>query len=141
MERNAQVAKELAALAGWLRRLRACEPREPAGLDAWVIEVRAFEREANAVPSLPVPHFVWHYLSDADIRLKDAGYAESQYTRLDDIIAELESGRLPRDRGVDIPSWAVLVGVGLLAGAVVWGSCARSVQPESRLVWDEALPT
>jgi hypothetical protein len=42
-----------------------------------------------------VPEHVWHYLSDADIRLKDEGYAKVQREGIVEIIAELKSGRSP----------------------------------------------
>lgn len=37
-----------------------------------------------------LPHFVWHYLSDADIRFKDKRYKLSQDAELAGIIQELE---------------------------------------------------
>ncbi len=42
-----------------------------------------------------VPHFVWHYLADADIRLKDSIYAADQTRHLMDIVHALEGGEIP----------------------------------------------
>lgn len=38
--------------------------------------------------TLRVPHIVWHYLDDADIRMRDWRYAEAQASGLRDAIAE-----------------------------------------------------
>jgi hypothetical protein len=35
---------------------------------------------------LQVPHALWHYLEDADIRLKDQRYAESQVLMVKEIL-------------------------------------------------------
>jgi hypothetical protein len=37
-----------------------------------------------------LPHFVWHYLADADIRFKDKSYRRSQDAEIAEIIKELE---------------------------------------------------
>ncbi len=37
-----------------------------------------------------LPHFVWHYLSDADIRFKDKGYKQKQDVEIASIIQEIE---------------------------------------------------
>jgi hypothetical protein len=37
-----------------------------------------------------LPHFVWHYLSDADIRFKDKRYKQNQDAEIASIIQELE---------------------------------------------------
>jgi hypothetical protein len=39
-----------------------------------------------------VPHLVWHYLADADIRLKDSLYAVDQTRQLMEIVQLLERG-------------------------------------------------
>ena len=44
-----------------------------------------------------VPHFLWHYLSDADIRMKDDEYAEMQNDRVKTLLQHLRSGTMPDD--------------------------------------------
>ncbi|HUD41089.1 MAG TPA: hypothetical protein VMR06_03735 [Dokdonella sp.] len=39
---------------------------------------------------LNVPHFLWHYLDDADIRLKDARYAGMQNAQIKEFIENLK---------------------------------------------------
>ena len=39
-----------------------------------------------------LPHFIEHYLADADIRMKDRRYCEAQQKQIDDIIKRLETG-------------------------------------------------
>ena len=46
------------------------------------------------------PHFLWHYLSDADIRMKDAVYAEMQNERINELIKYLNRGVMPSDKDV-----------------------------------------
>lgn len=49
---------------------------------------------------LGAPHFLWHYLSDADIRMKDEVYAEMQNRRVIDLLAYLNRGIMPADNDV-----------------------------------------
>ena len=37
-----------------------------------------------------VPHSVWHFLHDADIRFKDAAYAEMQLSQISEVLGECE---------------------------------------------------
>lgn len=46
------------------------------------------------------PHFVWHYLSDADIRMKDEVYTKMQNQRIDTVIEFLNRGVMPSDEDV-----------------------------------------
>jgi len=51
-------------------------------------ELRAMEQ--SVYDSLP--HFIEHYLADADIRLKDSKYCEEQQKQIAEIIKKLETG-------------------------------------------------
>lgn len=42
-----------------------------------------------------VPHFVWHFLSDADIRFREPDYARQQLAQLMEIVVVLERGQVP----------------------------------------------
>jgi hypothetical protein len=44
-----------------------------------------------------VPHFLWHYLADADIRMKDEKYAVEQSRRIDLVLEHLKCGVIPSD--------------------------------------------
>lgn len=59
-------------------------------------------REGGLSPVMP--HFLWHYLADADVRLKDSEYAELQNRCIRLLINQLESGRVPSDD--DIGQWS-----------------------------------
>ncbi len=48
------------------------------------------------------PHFLWHYLADADIRKKDEVYAEMQNLRVNLILQRLKRGVMPSDEDTDL---------------------------------------
>ena len=56
--------------------------------DQLLAELRAMEQ--SVYDSLP--HFIEHYLADADIRLKDCKYCEAQQKQIGEIIKKLETG-------------------------------------------------
>jgi hypothetical protein len=49
-----------------------------------------------------VPHFVRHYVSDADIRMKDEAYAEMQDARIKNFLSFLKNGVMPTDDDLDV---------------------------------------
>ena len=55
--------------------------------DQLLAELRAMEQ--SVYDSLP--HFIEHYLADADIRLKDSRYCEEQQKQIVEIIKKLET--------------------------------------------------
>jgi hypothetical protein len=82
-------------LAEELIQLREFVPETKDELDRWhdqaqlVIDNRLKGSEGV---SQFMPHFLWHYLSDADIRMKEEGYAEMQNQRLTLLIEDLNRG-------------------------------------------------
>lgn len=60
--------------------------------DSWNLQDR-IRKDAELADV--VPHAVWHYLADADIRLKDPRYREMQDKEIKEIIALLSKGQLP----------------------------------------------
>jgi len=58
-------------------------------LAAWRIEADRFEESLTPEQQDTVPQFVWHYLADADIRLRNAGFRADQERRLQQVIREL----------------------------------------------------
>jgi hypothetical protein len=86
----------LKLLAQDLRRLVEMEVVDRDTLSVWYKEARRVqEKIKTADASLShVPHLVWHYLTDADIRLKDPEYARMQNESLSRILAAMERGVL-----------------------------------------------
>ena len=64
----------------------------PETLKTWNVEAAALRRAIEQRPEVTgrVPHFVWHYLADADIRFKDPAYAQSQQRQLREALAAME---------------------------------------------------
>lgn len=88
-----EAAKELGRRLRFLAEWRVCERRD---LDAWYVAAQQLATWVKATPSLAeVPHFFWHYISDADIRLKDPRYGRDQDERVWELIPILESGAYP----------------------------------------------
>lgn len=85
----------LAFFANELRRLIQREPRSKDELKAWYDAVEEFRKKVKTLDHDTLPHFVWHYLDDADIGLKDPAYKASQDKRIETIISALERGDVP----------------------------------------------
>lgn len=67
-------------------------------LQAWHVAAKAFKEHLHdnfTSISDELPHFIEHYLNDADIRFKDASYMEDQNTKIEKIIIALEKGEIP----------------------------------------------
>jgi hypothetical protein len=80
-----------------LRRLAECSPTDPSELNDWNERAREFEQFLKMQPDLcnAIPHFVWHYLADADIRAREPQYRAGQQTKILRIASELETGTPP----------------------------------------------
>ena len=57
----------------------------------WKIHAGRLERSFTPEQADALPSFVWHYLADADIRLRNAGYRAEQQRRLKQLLSELGS--------------------------------------------------
>lgn len=79
-------------LASDLRELSAHAVGSHDDLKGWYAHAQAVQAKLmqDASVSMGMSDFIWHYLSDADIRFKDRGYAQEQEARLFEVIAELE---------------------------------------------------
>lgn len=86
----ARLAKELAHLVDFV-------PATKDELNKWYDQARRLHESGLL---LGAPHFLWHYLSDADIRMKDEVYAEMQNQRVNNLLAYLNSGKMPSDNDV-----------------------------------------
>ncbi|AKF87040.1 hypothetical protein MFUL124B02_36665 [Myxococcus fulvus 124B02] len=62
-----------------MRSLFEREPTDKKSLRPWVDEAIALMRRLRTVQaSFDLEEIVWHYLIDADIRVKDADYSQAQ---------------------------------------------------------------
>jgi hypothetical protein len=70
-------------------------------LAAWRIEANRLEESFTPDQADSVPDFVWHYLADADIRLRNAGFRADQERRLEQVFRNFRPQALkpgPRKR-------------------------------------------
>jgi hypothetical protein len=61
-------------------------------LAAWRLEANRLEESFTPEQAETVPDFVWHYLADADIRLRNSGFRADQERRLQQLFRELGPG-------------------------------------------------
>jgi hypothetical protein len=86
-----------ASLASALEKLAARKLTNRAELEAWRAAAEKLEKSIGEEHEGAVPQFVWHYLGDADIRMRNAKYRADQERRLDGVLQELgrRSQRFP----------------------------------------------
>jgi hypothetical protein len=77
------------SLIAALEKLAAKKLTNRKDLAAWKLAAEKLERGLTPEQADSVPHFVWHYLGDADIRLRNASYRKDQERRLERVIREL----------------------------------------------------
>jgi hypothetical protein len=92
-ERIKQIGEALAALVDFV-------PSSKFELKDWYDQAQQFKDDHIIYPNKGVPHFLWHYLSDADIRMKDEKYAEMQDGRIKVLLQYLNNGIMPTDDDV-----------------------------------------
>jgi hypothetical protein len=121
-------ATELADIAGQLRKLVAQPAVSRAEVEAWCDQAeqfRAYVRERH--PEVELPHVVYHYLSDADIRARDPEYRTDQDRRIANVISHFDRGLIPVERSVNlsvsptVALWGLAIAGAL--GALVLRSC------------------
>jgi len=90
-------AVELQSLGNALEALVNTKIENRSDLEKWYAGAQQVRQQIFSNPKLSnvVPHFVWHYLSDADIRFKDQKYAQLQREEIDRIILALKRGQVP----------------------------------------------
>jgi hypothetical protein len=84
-------------LAQDLHRLMEMRVADPTGLHEWYQAARLVQ-DRLALPGSALPHLpetVWHYLIDADTRLKDPRYATMQTERMQWLLEQMDRGILP----------------------------------------------
>jgi hypothetical protein len=105
----------LRALGSRLRALVESSPNRPEDLERWHHDADAFRRYlASDHATVAVPHFVSHYLSDADIRVKDAGYRVTQDKAIQKVIAAFERGEIPEEGGLSLAPWGIVIVLAVL---------------------------
>lgn len=93
------LARDLQILGLKLQSLIERGPDDKAGLDEWYKDAMDVWRfiQRNEGLSNEMPAIVWHFLSDADIRLKDEEYRREQIGEISEIVRKLKHGQLPCD--------------------------------------------
>jgi len=62
-----------------LRRLLESEPASVEQVSSWYQRAEFIKNVLRSSSyEIGVPHVIWHYLDDADIRIRDPRYAEAQ---------------------------------------------------------------
>lgn len=89
-------------LAKALEELRAFKPACKADVGAWFQLARKVEAQLVVKGGLSpdVPSILWNYLADADIRFKDAQYADLQDRQMRLLVRCLKRGELPSDEAL-----------------------------------------
>jgi hypothetical protein len=72
-----------------LRALAARPLTNRKELAAWRVEADRLEQSLTEEQADTVPQFVWHYLADADIRLRNPGYRADQERKLEQALREI----------------------------------------------------
>ena len=72
-----------------LRALAALPVTNRKQLAAWRVEADRLTESFTPDEEDAVPEFVWHYLGDADIRLRNPGYRADQESKLERAIRDL----------------------------------------------------
>jgi hypothetical protein len=83
-----------------LRGLIASPPKTHEDIPSWYLQAKGlveFLRRDDETANL-VPGFLWHWLSDAEIRLKHDWYAEQHAETMAKFIEALEKGVILQDR-------------------------------------------
>lgn len=84
-------------LANELRRLSSMQLSNKVEMELWYKAANELKTKIESDPDWKemIPHFFWHYISDADIRMKDPQYSEMQLKIWNKIITDLEEGKTP----------------------------------------------
>lgn len=90
-------ADELQAIGFALGALSNLHVQSKGELEEWYSQAQELweKIKSNSDISNVMPHVVWHYLSDADIRLKDKRYADLQCEEIEAVIKVLKRGQVP----------------------------------------------
>ena len=117
-------SSQLQEVARELRRLLDTSPTETSQLPAWYEQSRILASRLNSdFAAVDLPEEVWHFLHDADTRLKDPEFGLTQSTMSRAIVGDLESGIIPEPRGSHVSvdfRWLIVAGASVAAVAFAW---------------------
>jgi len=88
MEETKEISFGASVIAA-LEKLAAKKVTNRKELEAWRAAAEKLERRITAEGEESVPQFVWHYLGDADIRMRNPKYRADQERRLEQVLREL----------------------------------------------------
>lgn len=99
-----RVQAKISDLCTEIRSLSEMPIATKSELDEWYTVAIGIQRRIHDDSDLAraVPHFLHHYLSDADIRRRDAEYATAQNRGLNEILTALERGEEIDDEGPSV---------------------------------------
>jgi hypothetical protein len=100
-----------------LRVILDAEERTPVDWSHVNQLIDELQNKINADPGSDCPHLVYHFLSDSDIRAKDAEYGASQRA---DIRRFAETGDRSVVESAPAPKWPLFFILGLLIAASIW---------------------
>ena len=91
------------ALARDLQRLLDLPARTKPELGAWYKEARAVQERIRESKVLhDIPHSLWHFFSDADVRAKAPEVRDAQFEEVRRHIAVLATGAVPPDDSQEV---------------------------------------
>ena len=115
--------QHLTEIADRLRQLQATSPDTDVGLDNWYRQSRDFTDWLSRGPGVALPAQLWHYLHDADIRVREPAYRAAQDEMINELISNLERGHVPASTGrtfsID-PRWLGATALALMAVILYW---------------------
>lgn len=83
-------ADERTSAVARLRMLLKSEPASVEQVAEWYRQAESLKRVLQSSAALTsVPHVIWHYLDDADIRLRDRAYAQEQIMAVEESIQNM----------------------------------------------------
>lgn len=87
-----------------LSKLSTTVPKNKAEVLDWYETARKLEEEIIKPGGLApeIPEVLWHYLADADIRLKSQEYADVQNRQIEKLLGYLNEGEIPEGKSLTV---------------------------------------
>jgi hypothetical protein len=102
---DADVTQEAREVGKRLRELLEHPATDQPSLQRWTDDAMRFSKCWSPSLCNRLPHELWHWLSDADVRFENPEYARIQNEWVAGVIAWLEAGAENRWQGADHPPW------------------------------------
>ncbi|MCR6497138.1 hypothetical protein LJB71_13490 [Thermomonas sp. S9] len=99
-----EIEEKIRLLATLLAPLATFQPANKAELKRWNSMAFRVEQELLKQGGLAsdIPHFLWHYLADADVRMKSKPYRELQQAQMEILCSRLHEGVMPSDNDLQL---------------------------------------